>query len=473
MSETSAATVQTRAPGLWSSLREAVMGTSQDFTEGSIGRAIILLAVPMVLEMCMESLFGVVDVFWVAHLGADAITTVGLTETGLTVLFVIALGLSMGATALVSRRIGEKDEAAAGVVAVQAIVVGLVIATITAVFGYFWAPNLLRVMGASESVVKLGTGYTRMILGGSATIFLLFLINAVFRGAGDAAIAMRVLWLANIVNICLNPCLIFGIGPFPKLGVTGSAVGTTIGRGIGVLFQLWVLTSGRGRIALHLAQLRLDFGVMLRMIKLSLSAIFQYMVQMASWIGVVRIIASFGSDAVAANTLAIKIIVFAILPSWGMSNAAATLVGQNLGAGKPERAEASVWRTGFYNMLFLGGVGLIFIAFAEKLIGLFTTDPAVVPLAVSGLRLLSYGYVSYAYGMVVTAAFNGAGDTATPTVLNLVAFWMCQIPLAWALAFHTSLGPRGVFVSVVVSDTVLAVLSILLFRRGKWKKTLV
>jgi len=473
MSETGTATVQSRAPGLWSSLREAVMGTSQDFTEGSISRAIILLAVPMVLEMCMESLFGVVDVFWVAHLGADAITTVGLTETGLTMLFVIALGLSMGATALVARRMGEKDEAAAGVVAVQAIVEGLVIATVTAIFGYFWAPNLLRVMGASESVVKLGTGYTRMILGGSATIFLLFLINAVFRGAGDAAIAMRVLWLANIVNICLNPCLIFGIGPFPKLGVTGSAVGTTIGRGIGVLFQVWVLTSGRGRIAVRLAQLRLDFGVMFRMIKLSLSAIFQYMVQMASWIGVVRIMASFGSDAVAANTLAIKIIVFAILPSWGMSNAAATLVGQNLGARKPERAETSVWRTGFYNMLFLGGVGLIFIAFAERLIGLFTTDPAVVPLAVSGLRLLSYGYVSYAYGMVVTASFNGAGDTATPTVLNLVSFWLCQIPLAWVLAFHTSLGPRGVFVSVVVSDTVLAVLSILLFRRGKWKKTMV
>jgi putative MATE family efflux protein len=472
MSETSAA-VPTRAPSLWSSLREAVMGTSQDFTEGSIGRAIILLAVPMVLEMCMESLFGVVDVFWVAHLGADAITTVGLTETGLTVLFVIALGLSMGATALVARRMGEKDEAAAGVVAVQAIVVGLVIATVTAVFGYFWAPNLLRVMGGSESVVKIGTGYTRMILGGSATIFLLFLINAVFRGAGDAAIAMRVLWLANIVNICLNPCLIFGIGPFPRLGVTGSAVGTTIGRGIGVLFQLWVLTSGRGRITVHLAQLRLDFAVLVRMVRLSLSAMFQYMVQMASWIGVVRIMASFGSDAVAANTLAIKIIVFAILPSWGMSNAAATLVGQNLGARKPERAETSVWRTGFYNMLFLGGVGLVFIAFAEKLIALFTTDPAVVPLAVSGLRLLSYGYVSYAYGMVVTASFNGAGDTATPTILNLVSFWLCQIPLAWLLAFHTSLGPRGVFVSVVVSDTVLAVLSILLFRRGKWKKTTV
>jgi putative MATE family efflux protein len=312
-----------------------------------------------------------------------------------------------------------------------------------------------------------------MIFAGSATIFLLFLINAVFRGAGDAATAMRVLWLANIVNLCLNPCLIFGLGPFPKLGVTGSAVGTTIGRGIGVLFQIWVLTSGRGRFVVRAEQVRLELGVMLRMIRLSLSAIFQYLVQMCAWIGVVRIIASFGSAAAAANTLAIKIIVFAILPSWGMSNAAATLVGQNLGAGKPERAERAVWRTGFYNMLFLGGVGLIFIAFAEPIIALFTSDPAVVPIAVSGLRLLSYGYISYAYGMVVTAAFNGAGDTFTPTMLNIVCFWVCQIPLAYFLAFHTSLGPRGVFVSVVVGDSLLAVFSILLFRRGKWKQTVV
>jgi len=465
--------LEARVPGFWRSLRDAVMGTTHDYTDGSIGRAIVLLAVPMVLEMCMESLFGVVDVFWVAHLGADAITTVGLTETSLLVIFVIAMGLSMGATAMVARRIGEKDEASAGVVAVQAIIVGLVVSSIIAVLGYTYAPQLLEVMGASPAVVKLGSGYTRMILGGSATIFLLFLINAVFRGAGDAAIAMRVLWLANLVNICLNPCLIFGVGPFPKLGVTGSAVGTTIGRGIGVLFQIWMLTSGRGRIALHLSQLRADFEVMYRLVRLSLNAIFQFLVQMASWIGVVRIIATFGSAATAANTLAIRIIVFAILPSWGLSNAAATLVGQNLGAGKPDRAEQSVWRTGFYNMLFLGGVGLIFIAFAEKIIGLFTSDPAVAPLAVSGLRLLSYGYISYAYGMVITAAFNGAGDTATPTVLNLICFWVCQIPLAWILAFRTSLGPRGVFIAVVVGDSLLALFGILLFRRGKWKKTVV
>ncbi|HEV8037762.1 MAG TPA: MATE family efflux transporter [Bryobacteraceae bacterium] len=466
-------TAEARVPGLWSSLREAVMGSSQDFTQGSISRAIVLLAVPMVLEMIMESLFGVVDVFWVAHLGADAITTVGLTETCLTVVFVIALGLSMGATAMVARRIGEKDEAAAGLVAVQAIVVGLVVSAITAAIGYFYAADLLRLMGATENVVRLGTGYTRMIFGGSVTIFLLFLINAVFRGAGDAAVAMRVLWLANIVNICLNPCLIFGVGPFPRLGVTGSAVGTTIGRGIGVAFQLWILTSGRGRFVIRAPQVRLDFAVMARMVRLSLTAIFQYMVQMASWIGVVRIIASFGSAAAAANTLAIKIIIFAILPSWGMSNAAATLVGQNLGAGKPERAELSVWRTGFYNMLFLGTVGLIFATFAEKIIGIFTNDPAVVPIAVSGLRLLSYGNISYAYGMVVTAAFNGAGDTFTPTILNLICFWVVQIPVAWLLAFHTSLGPRGAFIAVLISDTLLALLGIIWFRRGAWKRTVV
>jgi putative MATE family efflux protein len=463
-------TIQVRTPSLWSSLREAVMGTSQDFTEGSIARAILLLAVPMVLEMSMESLFGVVDVFWVSRLGADAVATVGLTETSLTVIFVIALGLSMGATALVARRIGEKDEQAAGLVAVQAIVVGLVVSAATAIFGYFFAPNLLHIMGGSDSVVKLGSGYTRMILSGSATIFLLFLINAVFRGAGDAAIAMRVLWIANLVNICLNPCLIFGLGPFPRLGVTGSAVGTTIGRGVGVLLQLWVLTSGRGRLAVHASQLRADFLIMWRLIRLSLNAMFQYMVQMASWIGMVRIIASFGSGATAAYTVAFKVIIFAILPSWGMSNAAATLVGQNLGAGKPARAESSVWRTGLYNMLFLGCIGLLFIVFAPQIIALFTTDPVVAPLAVSALRLFSCGNISYSYGMVITAAFNGAGDTATPTLLNLVCFWLCQIPLAWTLAFHTGLGPNGVYVAVVVSDSLLAALGILLFRRGKWKQ---
>jgi putative MATE family efflux protein len=376
----------------------------------------------------------------------------------------------MGATALVARRMGEKDEQAAGLVAVQAIIIGLVVSSATAIFGYHFAPNLLHVMGGSDSVVKLGSGYTRMILSGSATIFLLFLINAVFRGAGDAAIAMRVLWIANIVNICLNPCLIFGLGPFPRLGVTGSAVGTTIGRGIGVLLQLWVLTTGRRRLQVRVSQIKADFQVMWRLIRLSLNAMFQYLVQMASWIAMVRSIAGFGSAATAGYTVAFKVIVFAILPSWGMSNAAATLVGQNLGAGKPSRAESSVWRTGLYNMLFLGAIGLLFIAFAPQIVSLFTSDPEVAHFAVNALRLFSLGNVSYSYGMVITAAFNGAGDTRTPTGLNLLCFWLCQIPLAWALALHTAMGVNGVYVAVVFSDSLLAVFGILLFRRGTWKK---
>jgi putative MATE family efflux protein len=466
-------TIQSPVPSLWRSLREAVAGSKQDFTEGSIDRAIVLLAVPMVLEMCMESLFGVVDMFWVAHLGANAIATVGLTETMLTLLFVIGLGLSVGATALVARRIGEKDHAAAGVAAVQAILVGLAVSAVAGLLGYIFAPDVLRLIGASDEVVRTGTPYTRMMLGGSATIFLLFLLNAVFRGAGDAAIAMRVLWLANLVNIALNPCLIFGLGPFPRLGVTGSAVGTTIGRGIGVLFQLWVLTSGRRRVAVSIREIRVDLVVMARLVRLSLHAMFQYLVQMASWIGMVRIVSSFGSAAVAANTLAIKVIMFVILPSWGMSNAAATLVGQNLGARKPERAEASVWRTGMFNMAFLGAAGLVFAVFAGTIVSWFSDDPLVVPIAVRALRLLSYGNIAYAWGMVVTAAFNGAGDSGTPTVLNLICFWAVQLPLAWTLANRAGFGPSGVFVAVVFSDALLAVLAIVWFRRGAWKRTVV
>ena len=457
------------APGWWSQILDAVRGTHHDYTDGSLNRAIVMLAVPMVLEMCMESLFGLVDIFWVARLGADAITTVGLTETGLLVIFVASMGLSTGATAMIARRTGEKDHAGAGVAAVQAILLGLVISGVVAISGYFLADDLLGVLGGSADVIRTGTGYTRMILGGSATIFLLFLINGVFRGAGDAAVAMRALWLANIVNICLNPFLIFGWGPFPEMGVLGSAVGTTIGRGTGVVYQLWALYTGRGRITVRGPQIRVDVEVMVRLVRLSLTAMFQYLVQMASWIGVVRIVATFSSSAVAANTLAIKIIMFAILPSWGMSNAAATLVGQNLGAGKPERAEQAVWRTGLYNVLFLGTVGLFFIVFAEPLIGLFKTDAEVTPIAVQGLRLLSYGYLSYAYGMVLSAAFNGAGDTFTPTVLNLICFWACQIPLAYVLGVSVGMGPSGVWIAVLTADTLLAVLAIIVFRRGAWK----
>ena len=463
----------TSPPGLFASLREAIAGSQQDYTNVRIERAIVMLAVPMVLEMIMESLFGVVDMFWVAHLGANAIATVALTETALTLLFAIALGLSMSATAMVSRRIGEKNPAAASVVAVQAIAVGVAVSCVTGALGFVFAADLLRIMGASDEVVRLGTNYTRTMLGGSMTVFLLFLINAVFRGAGDAATAMRALWLANAVNICLNPFLIFGIGPFPLLGVTGSAIGTTIGRGVGVAYQLFRLTSGRSRITVHWSQVRLDLVVMWRMVRLSLGGMFQYFVQMASWIGMIRIVATFGSAAVAANTLAIKIIVFAILPSWGMSNAAATLVGQNLGARKPDRAEHAVWRTAFFNMWFMGTIGLIFITFAEPIIRIFTSDPSIVPMGATCLRYLSYGNISYAYGMVLAQSFNGAGDTFTPTVMNLICFWVCQIPLAYMLAFWTGLGATGPFVAVALCDTLLAVLSIIWFRRGTWKKQVV
>ncbi len=444
-----------------------------DYTAGSLNRAIFLLAVPMVLEMFMESLFGLADVFWVARLGADAIATVGLTETGLTLVFCMAIGLSVGATAVVARRVGEKDNAGAGIAAIQAILLGLIISSIVAIIGYVFAPDLLRVLGGSESVIRTGTNYTRTIVSGSATVFLLFLINAVFRGAGDPAIAMRVLWIANLVNIVLNPFLIFGWGPFPELGVTGSAVGTTIGRGTGVLLQLWILFRGKGRISIHHEQVRIDTKVMFSMLRLSLTAMFQYLVQMASWVGIVRIIAGFSSAAVAANTLAIKIVLFAILPSWGMSNAAATLVGQNLGAKRPDRAEQAVWRTGLFNTIFLGAIGVFFIAFAEPLIHLFTDDPEVVPIAVSGLRMLSYGNISYAYGMVLSAAFNGAGDTFTPTILNLICFWLCQIPLGYYLAIPMGWGPVGAWTAIITADTLLALLAVILFRRGKWKGAVV
>jgi len=400
-------------------LREAVVGSKQNFTEGSIGGAIFLLAVPMVLEMMMESMFGIANVFWVAHLGKEATATVGLTESLLTMVFAVAMGLSMATTATVSRRIGEKDTHGASVAAIQSIILGIVASIPVGIVAITFAPQMFRLMGASQGVIGIGTGYARIVLGGNVVIMLLFLINAVFRGAGDASIAMRVLWIANVVNIILDPCLIFGLGPFPKLGVTGSAIATTIGRGIGVSIQLWFLFSGRTRVRIDWRRARLDFEVMMRMVRISLGGMFQFLVATASWLGLVRIVAVFGDSAIAGYTVALRIIIFALLPSWGMSNAAATLVGQNLGAGKPARAERSVWVTGFANMCFLGLVAITFITFAERLIGIFTTDPAVVPYGVAALRFISYGYVFYGYGMVMVQSFNGAGDTNTPTLINL------------------------------------------------------
>lgn len=450
-------------------LREAFLGSRQDFTEGSIGRALVLLAVPMVLEMAMESLFGIVNVFWVAHLGADSVAAVGLTESLLTLVFTVAMGLSMATTAMVARRIGEKDHKGASVAAVQAIAMGIIVSLILGSVGIFFTPSLLRLMGATPRIIEVGGGYGRVILGCNIVILLLFLNNAIFRGAGDAAIAMRALWFANLVNIVLDPCLIFGVGPFPRLGVTGSAIATTIGRGLGVVFQLYVLFSNKGRVQVRRDQMRVDVKVMLRLLRVSLGGMFQFLVATASWLGLIRIVAVFGESALAGYTIAIRIVIFAILPSWGMSNAAATLVGQNLGARKPDRAERSVWVTGFCNMVFLGLVTIIFLIFAEPLIGIFTSDPSVLPYGIDALRFISYGYIFYAYGMVIVASFNGAGDTTTPTLINILCHWLLQIPLAYALALSFGLGAKGVFLAITVAESTIAVVSILVFRTGRWK----
>lgn len=452
-----------------SALREAFAGTQRDFTEGSLGRAITLLAIPMVLEMSMESLFGLVDVFIVARLGADAVATVGVTESLLTMVFAVALGLSMATTAMVARRVGEKDHEGAAIAAVQSIAVGLIVSLPIGLAGAIYAKDLLSLMGAPEGVLRTGSAYTAWILGGNVTILMLFLINAIFRGAGDAAIAMRSLWLANAVNIVLDPCLIFGLGPFPELGLTGGAIGTTIGRGVGVLYQLRCLARSGRHIAVGRRHLRLDPAVMLRLVRVSLGGVFQMLIATASWLGLVRLLTPFGSAALAGYTIALRIIIVAILPSWGMSNAAATLVGQNLGAGKPDRAERSVWLTGLYNMIFLGGVAAFFITLAGPLIGLFTSEPDVIVIGVSCLRLVSYGYIFYAWGMVMVQAFNGAGDTVTPTWINLFCYWLFQIPLAWSLALPGGMGPSGIFLAITISESAIAVVGLVCFRQGRWK----
>ncbi|MEP6767331.1 MAG: MATE family efflux transporter [Acidobacteriota bacterium] len=454
----------------WATIGEALKGSRRDYTTGPIGRAILLLAIPMVLEMVLESVFAVVDVFWVSKLGPDAIATVGITESMLALIYAVAIGLSMAAMATVARRTGEKDPEGASSAAVQAVALGISIAVPIGIFGAIFAPRLLSTMGASPSIVATGSGFTRVMLGGNVVILLLFLINAIFRGAGDAAIAMRVLWLANLINLILDPCLIFGLGPFPALGVQGAAVATTCGRGIGVLVQVFTLFGGRRRIAIATRHLRIDPRVMLRMLRLSGNAILQVSIGTASWIGLVRILSSFGSAALAGYTIAIRVLVFALLPSWGMANAAATMVGQSLGAGKPERAEKSVWIAGFYNMIFLGAVGLVFILATRPLIELFTTDPAVVPIAVACLRTVAYGFVFYAYGMVMVQAFNGAGDTFTPTIINLFCFWLFEIPLAYLFAKVFGFGPQGVFWAIAIAFSTVAVVGSLAFRSGRWKR---
>ncbi len=461
--------VQRPGGGVWSLLREAVRGGERDYTEGPTGRAIVLLAVPMVLETCMESLFAVVDVFFVSRLGADAIAMVGLTESMMFIVYTVALSLGIGATAVVARRIGEKDEDGAARAAAQALLLGVGVAAAIGIFGAFNARLLLEVMGATPGMVERALGYTVVMLGGNATVTLLFLLNAIFRGAGDATIAMRMLWIANAINIVLDPCLIFGLGPFPELGVAGAAVATNIGRGTAVVFQLWVLLSGRSRVHIQVRHLRVVPDVMWTVCRLTGPGFIQILLDTSSFIGLVRVLSSFGSEALAGYTIGIRLVMFAMLPAWGVSNAAATMVGQALGAGKPERAEEAVWTAGRYAMYLLGGIGVVFLLGAPYIVSFFTTDPVIAGHAVDCLRIVSSGFLFFAYGLVFTQAFNGAGDPWTPTWINLACFWIWQIPLAWVLAMHLGLGPRGVYVAITVAFSTLAVVSAVVFRRGAWK----
>lgn len=450
-------------------VRDALSGREHDYTRGRLGRSIVLLAVPMVLEMLMESVFAVCDVFFVGRLGSEAVATIGLTESLTTLIYAVAIGLSMSTTAMVARRTGERDPAGASLAATQAIAIGLLVAAAIGIPCAFLGPDLLRLMGATPETVAVGGRYTSLILGANVVILLLFLNNAVFRGAGDAVLAMRCLWIANGINLVLDPCLIFGLGPFPELGVTGAGVATVVGRGSGVLIQLWMLRRGTGRVALRGPAVRFDARVTLRLLRLSIGGIGQFLVQTASWVALMRFVAPFGANALAGYTIAVRILLFFLMPSWGLSNAAATLVGQNLGARLPERAERSVWLTGAANMAFLGAVTVCFLIAGDSLVAWFQDDAEVVAIGSEALRVISYGYVVYAWGMVMMQAFNGAGDTTTPTLANLVCFWAFQVPLAWTLAHGMGLGPAGVFWSVTAAETLLALTLIVLFRRGRWK----
>jgi putative MATE family efflux protein len=456
-------------PRFWPLVREALAGSRRDLTSMPIGRAVFLLAIPMVLEMVGESIFAVVDIFWVSKLGPDAIATVGLTEGLLTLIYAGAMGLSIGVGAVVARRTGAKDHAGAARAAVQAVLIGVALSIIVGITGALAGPRLLALMGASPAVQAIGAGYTRTMLGGSVTVVLLFLINAAFRGAGDAPLTMRTLWLANGINILLGPVFIFGLGPAPRLGVLGAAVATTIGRGTGVLYQLNNLRRGAGRLSVPRSEIRIDPETLRTILKIARSAMAQMFIGMTSWVGLVRILATFGSTVLAGYTIAIRVVLFALLPSWGLGNAAATLVGQNLGAGNPERAEQAVWRAAFYNFVFLGLVGLALLIAGPAVARLFTSDPGVVSEAGRCLRIVAAGFGLYAYGMVVSQAFNGAGDTRTPTRLNFACFWAGELPIAYLLSRELGFGPSGAYLAITLAFSALAISSVVIFRRGNWK----
>ena len=456
-------------PGFWGSVREALRGSHRDFTQGPVGRSILLLAVPMVLEMIMESVFAVCDVFFVSKLGAAAVATVGLTESWLTLVYAVGIGLAIGVSATVARRTGERDLEGAAKSAGQGILLGLAVSIVLGIVGGTLAPKMLALMGAPTDVLSTGSTYARIMLGGNATIVMLFLINAIFRGAGDAAIAMRVLWLANAINILLGPCLIFGLGPFPKLGVAGAAIATNIGRGTGALFALSRLLKPGSRIDLHHRHFKLDPSLIGKIARLGWSAMIQLLIGMGSWIALTRVLATFGSSVIAGYTIGVRVILFALMPASGLANAAATMVGQALGAKKPERAAEAVRIAGMYNMMVLSVVGAILAVFAPWIARFFTSDPTVIPHAKDALRIVALGFPFYGWGMVISQSFNGAGDTRTPTLLNLFVFWCWEIPLAYLLAIRLGLGPRGIYIAMTIAFSTLAVAGALVFRRGTWK----
>ncbi len=453
----------------FSLLREAIAGKEIDLTQAGIKKAIFLLAVPMILEMSMESIFALVDIFYVSQVSTNAVATIGLTESVITLVYALAVGLSMAATAIVARRIGEKDPEGAKRVTVQVIFLGILVSSVVSVIGILFPKEILGLMGGEKSLIDEGYRYTQILIGGNFTIVLLFFINAIYRGAGNASMAMWTLILSNGINIVLDPIFIFGWGPIPEYGVAGAAIATTIGRGTAVLFQLYILFYGNTRVRLALKDFVVNIGVMINLIRVSLGGIGQFIIGTSSWIFLMRIISEFGSEVLAGYTIAIRVIMFTMMPAWGLSNAAATLVGQNLGANQPERAETSVWKTAKYNAFFMVAVSVIYLLFAKTIIGWFSVEPEVLKYGALSLQIVTIAYFLFAYGMTVTMAFNGAGDTRTPTIINFFCFWIFQLPFAYFTAIVLDWGPIGVFIAIALAESLIAVIAIVWFKKGKWK----